>query len=280
MSEHVLTALAAGGLFVMVLAFTMVWSARYVKVGPNEALIVSGRAHRLRDGRVVGVRIVKGGATFIMPVLEKAEVLSLGLMTIEIQMPETPAANGLSVTISGTAQVKIGGDEVSIANAAERFLKSTPKEIAFQATQLVEGAARDVVSKLTIEEAVGQREAFADRVMQAAGERLAPMGLRIESFVVREIADPQGCLQAAASARVAEVKRDAAIAQAQAEREMAVVAADHRTQAERARAEAERAVMEAQAHLAPRCGRAACGAANLPGSRFCRMCGEPLGLQA
>jgi flotillin len=86
------TVLATAGIVFVVFVFTAVWASRYTKVGPNEVLIISGRQHRYADGEgkstVRGFRIVKGGGTFIIPVVEKADILSLELLTIDVQTPE------------------------------------------------------------------------------------------------------------------------------------------------------------------------------------------------
>ena len=71
--------------------FFLLFAARYTKVGPNEVLIVSGINQKVVDStgreRTVGFRIKKGGGTFVWPVFEKAEILSLELMTIDVKTP-------------------------------------------------------------------------------------------------------------------------------------------------------------------------------------------------
>ncbi len=106
--------------FVVFLLFIMVMS-RYVKVAPNQILVVSGRRRRLPDGTVVGFRVVKGGGTFVYPVLEKADVLSLDVLSVEIPRIKARTANGNSVEVDGMAQIKINGDDASIVPAMEFF---------------------------------------------------------------------------------------------------------------------------------------------------------------
>ena len=106
---------------VLVLLFILIMS-RYTKVGPNQVLVVSGRKHRLEDGSLVGFRIVKGGGTFVWPVLEKVDVLSLELLTIDVQTPEVYTSKGVPVKVDGVAQIKVKGDDISIRTSAEQFL--------------------------------------------------------------------------------------------------------------------------------------------------------------
>ena len=94
-----IAALAIVGVTVVAILFGMVWASRYTKVGPNEVLVVSGREYRVMaaDGTpaVRGFRIVKGGGTFVLPVMEKVDILSLELLTIDVQTPEVYTSKGV-----------------------------------------------------------------------------------------------------------------------------------------------------------------------------------------
>src|SRR5258708_7917602 len=116
---------------VIFIGLVMVLS-RYTKVGPNQVLVVSGRRHRFTeaDGTVVtrGFRIVKGGGTFVYPVVEKVDILSLELLTIDVQTPEVYTSKGVPVKVDGVAQVKVKGDDVSVPTAPEPFFSKSPAE--------------------------------------------------------------------------------------------------------------------------------------------------------
>src|SRR5881409_3050331 len=83
-----LSSLLGGGWIPLVIVllgvggFIILWMvlSRYTKVGPNQVLVVSGRKHRYLDPdgteRARGFRIVKGGGTFVYPIIEKIDVLS------------------------------------------------------------------------------------------------------------------------------------------------------------------------------------------------------------
>jgi flotillin len=103
--------------------FLMLYASRYVKVGPNQVLVISGRRRTVRekDGtdKSVGFRIVKGGGAFVWPVFEKAEVLSLEIMTLDVKLPEVYTITGVPIMVDGVAQIKVRGEDISIATAAE-----------------------------------------------------------------------------------------------------------------------------------------------------------------
>ena len=223
----------------LVVAAAVVWAVRYTKVGPNEVLIISGRRRTVTgpDGRrrTVGYRLVHGGGTFVWPIKEKVQRMSLELMTLEVRTPEVYSVNLVPVTVDGVAQVKIKGDEESIAIAAEQFLSRSREDVMKTVLQTVEGHMRAVLGTLTVEEIYRGRQEVARRVREAAAEDLRKMGMEILSLTIRNVADTQGYLEALARPRIAQVKRDAVKGEAEAEKE-----------AQQARFQAETAIAQAQ----------------------------------
>ena len=224
--------------------------SRYTKVGPNEVLVVSGRKHRYADAdgtdRMRGFRIVKGGGTFVYPVVEKVDILSLELLTIDVQTPEVYTSKGVPVKVDGVAQIKVKGDDISIATAAEQFLSKDTAAIMNIATQTLEGHLRAILGTMTVEEIYQNRDAFASKVQEVAAGDMANMGLGIVSFTIRDIRDSQGYLEALGKPRIAQVKRDAQIAQAEADRD-AMIKSSQATQAgQEAKFAADSKIAEAQ----------------------------------
>jgi len=230
---------------VLFLLLYMVLS-RYTKVGPNQVLIVSGKKHKLEDGTTVGFRIVKGGGTFVWPMLEKVDLLSLELLTIDVQTPEVYTSKGVPVKVDGVAQIKVKGDDISIRTSAEQFLGKAVDEIRNIATQTLEGHLRAILGTMTVEEIYQNRDAFASKVQEVAAGDMANMGLGIVSFTIRDIRDTQGYLDALGKPRIAQVKRDAQIAQAEADRD-AMIKSSQATQAgQEAKFAADSKIAEAQ----------------------------------
>ena len=223
-------------------------SSRLKKVGPNEVLVISGRGER-RVTTVQGevrrrYRIVTGGSAFIWPVLERVDILSLELMTIEVRTDEVYTVKGVPVSVDGVAQIKIGSDDVSIATAAERFLSKTRTEILHVAHETLAGHLRAILGTLTVEEIYRERDKFAQQVQETSGPDLANMGLTIDSFVIKNIQDEQGYLDALGRPRIAEVKRDATIGEAEAARDATIRSAEARQEGEMAKYRAETRIAE------------------------------------
>ena len=235
---------------VVFLLLYMVFS-RYTKVGPNQVLIVSGRKHKLEDGSQVGFRIVKGGGTFVLPIFEKVDLLSLELLTIDVQTPEVYTSKGVPVKVDGVAQIKVKGDDISIRTSAEQFLGKAQDEIRNIATQTLEGHLRAILGTMTVEEIYQNRDAFASKVQEVAAGDMANMGLNIISFTIRDIRDGQGYLDALGKPRIAQVKRDAIIAQAEADRESQIRSAQAKQAGQEAQFAADRKSPRHSAIISP-----------------------------
>jgi len=249
--EGSLTAVGVAVAIVIVfLILVAAFAKRYVKVGPNEVLVIAGRKRRVRDrdGQVatVGYRIRKGGGAFVWPILEKAEILSLEIMTLEIKTPEVYTITGVPVIVDGVAQIKVKGDDISIATAAEQFLSKSTSQIMTIAIETVQGHLRAILGTMTVEDIYKNREAFAQRVQEVATGDLANMGLTIVSFTLRDIRDNQGYLDALGKPRTAEVKRDAIVGQAEADRDATIRSAQAYQAGQEAKFAADTKIAEAQ----------------------------------
>jgi flotillin len=159
--------------------------SRYTKVGPNQILVVSGRQRRLPDGTVIGFRVVKGGGTFVFPVLEKVDVLSLDVLTVEMPRTKARAAGGSSVEVDGMAQIKINGDDASIIPAMEFFLGKKSDEIPGIVRPVLEKHVVEVLGGSSAESIVQNPAACAAAVQKAAAGDLAKMGLSLISVTLR-----------------------------------------------------------------------------------------------
>ena len=117
----VLAAMAGIALLVAISRF----AKNYIKVPPNAVAIFSGRRHKLPDGKLVGYRMVRGGAAFRWPLLEQVDYLSLNVFTIPLEIKRAYTQKGVPISVKAVANVKIKGDDISLSAAAERFLGMT-----------------------------------------------------------------------------------------------------------------------------------------------------------
>jgi flotillin len=229
---------AVGVLAVVVVGYLVAYLAFLKKAGPNEVIVVSGR------GRV---KFVTGGADMVVPLFHTWNRLSLEVMTLEVTTPEVYTSQGVPIAVDGVAQIKIKKDEVSLQAAAERFLGKRPEEIAKIALETVQGHLRGILGTLTVENIYMSRDQFAQKVQEISAGDLGNMGLGIDSFTIRDIRDKHGYLEALGKPRIAEVKRTAAVAEAVATKEAAIAQADAEREIRERQAEAQRLAQEAEA---------------------------------
>jgi len=221
----------------------------YRKVGPHEALIISGGKKRtitLPDGttRQVGYRLRIGGGTFVRPFIEKAQVLPLEIIPMNIQVDDSIAANGIRSTVKGTAEVKIASDEGSIHLAAEQFLGRPLTDIRDVALRTLEGSVRALIGTMNLESLNKNRKEFAQKVFEDTGTYFANMGLKLVSFNLKEITDPSGYLEALGKPRIVQARRDAEVAEAEAARDAIIKSAEAKKEGDIAKLQAETKVAE------------------------------------
>ena len=230
------------GLFIAAWLF----SRNYLKVSPNVVAVLSGRKRKLADGRVVGYRMVKGGAALKFPLLEKVEYLSLNVMTIPLEIKRAYTVKGVPVSVKAVANVKIRSDDMSLQAAAERFLAMTHDQIQRVIFQTLEGHLRSILGTLTVEEINCDRQSFAQKLTSEAAADLEKMGLGVDVLTIQEISDEEGYLDALGKRRTAEVKRDGTIGEAEALRDAKIKSAQALQEGERAKFTAEAEIAQAE----------------------------------
>ena len=240
--------LAAAAVVVVILLLWL-WSANYRKVGPNQVLVISGRTSTVTDAQgrkqKVGYRLQVGGGTFVLPLMESAEVFPLEVFSIGLRCNEVLTAQGVLITAEAQGQVKACSAEPALHRAIENFLSKGSDGITYIATEVLEGHTRALLGTLTVEEVYSQREEFARKVRERAAEDFDRLGLELISFALKDISDSQGYIAALGARRIAEVKRDATIAQAETERDAAISASQARKEGDVARLAAETELAEA-----------------------------------
>ena len=218
----------------------------YLKVPPNVVAIFSGRKRTLPDGKIVGYRMVKGGASFRWPLLEKVDYLSLNVFTIPLEIKRAYTLKGVPISVKAVANVKIKGDDVSLTAAAERFLDMTHDQIQRVIFQTLEGHLRSILGTLTVEEVNSDRASFAQKLTSEAAVDLERMGIGVDVLTIQDISDEEGYLDALGKKRTAEVKRDGTIGEAEATRDAKIKSALAMQEGEKAKFDTDANIAAAQ----------------------------------
>jgi flotillin len=194
---------------------------------PSEVLIFAGNRTPVADGREVGYRLVKGGSSIQVPLLERAFRMDLTNMIIELRVSNAFSKGGIPLTVEGVANIKIAGEEPTIHNAIERLLGKSRKDIEQLAKETLEGNLRGVLASLTPEQVNEDKIAFAKILLEEAEDDLEKLGLVLDNLQIKNISDEVRYLDSIGRKQQAELLRDARIAEAKAKAESIIQASEN-----------------------------------------------------
>ena len=242
-SEAVIGGVAT--LFVVLVVLNLIsrWMIRICR--PNELLVVTGSRSNQGDQGMKGYRVVaNGGWTFVKPILETARRMDVTLLPVLVEVNNAYSRGGTPLNIQAIANVKVSTDPAVRNNAIERFLGRDPKEIVQVAKENLEGNLRSVLAQLTPEQVNEDRLRFAEQIADEVGQDLRRLGLQLDTLKIQSVFDDVDYLNSISRRRVAQIVRDAEIAEAEAIGQAERVEAEMEEVAEVVRTEAETAVVE------------------------------------
>src|SRR6266403_1819507 len=236
----------AGLLVLGILMIMIVIAKMYRKVGPNEALIRYGMG---------GTEVYCGKGALIFPMVQTCRDLSLELMSFDVAPQQSLyTKQGVAVTVEAVAQIKVKNDKESILTAAEQFLTKRPEQREALIRLVMEGHLRGIIGQLTVEQIVKEPEMVGDRMRSTCADDMSKMGLEVVSFTIKEVRDKNEYITNMGRPDVARIKRDAEVATAEADRDIAIKRAEMsrasavaKAQADQERVAAETASLAKQA---------------------------------
>ncbi|MBR3305589.1 MAG: flotillin family protein [Christensenellaceae bacterium] len=204
----------------------------YIKAPPDQAYIVSGLK---KDSRVI-----IGKASVKVPFFERLDKLNLKLIPVDIKTSTAvPTADYININVDAAVNVKISNEEDRLKLAAQNFLNQPTEYIADIAREVLEGNMREIVGRMNLQEMVGDRQKFAELVKENAGPDLAAMGLDVVSFNVQNFTDSNGIIDDLGIDNITKIKKNAAIAKAESERDIEIAQAAANKEANDARVKSE-----------------------------------------
>ncbi|MGB3534630.1 MAG: SPFH domain-containing protein [Microcoleaceae cyanobacterium] len=216
---------------------------------PNEILILSGRKHRTKEGLDVGYRVIFGGRTLCIPILETVKTMDLRTMPVPVEISNAYSQGGTPLNIQAIANVKISSNPDIVGNAIERFLDRDRSEIARVARETLEGNLRGVVSTLTPEQLNEDRLRFAERIAEDVSRDLSKLGLQLDTLKIQSVSDDVDYLSSIGRRQIALIARDAEIAESNAVAEAEQIEADCKRQAEVAKTQARTVTVQQENQL-------------------------------
>ncbi|WP_371576002.1 flotillin family protein [Streptomyces sp. NBC_01314] len=216
---------AVAGVVVLLVLLALVVVTRYKVAGPSEAFIVTGRRGKKstdpETGRVFtdnsGQKVVVGGGVFVVPFVQQKFTLDLSSRHIPIAVRGAVTLRGVKANLEGVAIVKVGGTEDSIRAAAQRFLMQQDGIVGFT-QEVLSGALRSIVGRMSVEDIIRDRAAFAGQVAEEAEASLSGQGLVLDAFQIQDITTEGSYLEDLGRPEAARAKQEADIAEAVARR--------------------------------------------------------------
>ena len=223
-----------------VVAFLL--AAGYLKAPPDTAYIISGLGKK---------RILIGKAGWRMPFFTRLDKLNLGVMQVDVKTSEAvPTNEFINVTVDGVANIKISSDPELLKRAAEALLGKTRAEMVTLVTQVLEGNMREIVGSVGLKEMVQDRQGVAKKITENVVPDMEKLGIEVVNFNIQNFKDAAGTIENMGIDNVEQIRKNAQIAKANAQRDIAIATSNAQQEANAVKVEAEKKIAEQDAALA------------------------------
>ena len=244
------TALALAIIAVLAVLFViMIVSSLIVICPPNKVAVISGRTRSMSDGRTVGYRILKGGRTLRIPILEKVSWMDLNTIPLEVSVTNAYSKGAIPLNVQGIANVKVSSAEGLLENAAERFLDRPTEQIGQIAKETLEANLRGVLATMSPEEVNEDRLKFSHQLIDEADDDIKTLGLELDVMKIQNVTDDNQYLDSVGRRLTAEVVKQARVAEAERMAESEAAEAAARERAQIATVQADKNIVEEQNQL-------------------------------
>ncbi len=210
---------------------------------PNRVAVISGRKRALSDGRKVGYRLLQGGRTLRVPLIERVQWMSLNTIPLEVAVTNAYSRGTIPLNVAGIANVKVSSREGLLENAAERFLGRSSAQIGQIAKETLEANLRGVLATLSPEEVNEDRLKFSHQLIDEADDDIKTLGLELDVLKIQNVTDDVQYLTSVGRLLTAEVIRNARVAEAERKAEAEKAEAAGRQVGQVAGLEADRAIV-------------------------------------
>ncbi|MBQ9693080.1 MAG: flotillin family protein [Clostridia bacterium] len=214
----------------------------YMKAPPDQAFIISGLGKR---------RVLIGGAGWRIPFFTRVDKLSLRVMQVDVKTSEAvPTSEFINVTVDGVANIKVSSDRALLERAAESLLGMRREELIFLVTQVLEGNMREIVGSVGLKEMVQDRQGVARKITENVLPDMEKLGIEVVNFNIQNFKDGNGTIENMGIDNVEQIRKTAAIAKANAQRDIQIATAKAQEEANAVKVQAEKAIAEQNTELA------------------------------
>ena len=216
----------------VIILLAIIVAMGYVKAPPDMAYIISGIRPK--------PRVLIGRAGVKIPFFERVDMLYLGQMTVDIKTEQSvPTNDFINVDVDAVAKVRIGTTDDAIQLAAKNFLNKSQEQIATDLQDSLQGNMREIIGTLSLKAINTDRDSFSDQVMEKASKDMEKLGIEILSCNIQNVTDENNLIKDLGADNTSKIKKDAAIAKAVADKEVAIAQAEANRAANDARVAAD-----------------------------------------
>lgn len=225
----------------VLVAFIIFLILGYLKAPPDTAYIISGLGKR---------RILIGKAGWRVPFFERVDKLSLRVMQVDVKTSEAvPTNEFINVSVDGVANVKISSDPQLLQRAAETLLGMRQQELISLVTQVLEGNMREIVGSVGLKEMVQDRQGVAKKITENVVPDMQKLGIEVVNFNIQSFRDNAGTIENMGIDNVEQIRKNAQIAKAIAQRDIAIATAQAQEEANAIKVEADKKIAEQNTDL-------------------------------
>ena len=226
---------------IVVLLLILFIASGYVKAAPDTAIIISGLGKR---------KILIGKAGFKIPFFQRIDKLSLRVFQVDIKTDESiPTSNFINIKVDGVANLKISSDPELLDLAAESILNMSESDLIAQVQQVLQGNMREIIGTVDIKRLVQDRQGVAQSVKENVVPDMAKMGIEVVNFNIQSFSDDNHVIENLGIDNISQISKDAAIAKANADRDVTIAKALAEEAANRQRVEANQLIIEQNTEL-------------------------------
>lgn len=227
----------------IVILAVILFATGYLKAPPDTAYIISGLGSKKR--------ILIGKAGFRVPFFERVDKLSLGVMQVDVKTSEAvPTNEFINVSVDGVANIKISSDPQLLERASEALLGKNRQELVALVTQVLEGNMREIVGSVGLKEMVQDRQGVAKKITENVVPDMEKLGIEVVNFNIQNFKDGAGTIENMGIDNVEQIRKNAQIAKANAQRDIAIATSKAQQEANAVKVESEKMIAEQNAELA------------------------------
>ena len=229
-------------ILIVVVLLALLFVLGYLKAPPDTAYIISGLGKK---------RILIGRAGWRIPFLERVDRLSLRVMQVDVKTSEAvPTNEFINVTVDGVANIKVSSNPELLKRAAETLLGMRQQELISLVTQVLEGNMREIVGSVGLKEMVQDRQGVAKKITENVVPDMQKLGIEVVNFTIQNFKDNAGTIENMGIDNVEQIRKNAQIAKANAQRDIAIATANAQQEANAVKVQAEKMIAEQNAELA------------------------------